>query len=253
MTLGCVHQGAEHRSHRHPADGHRRRRIRHSPEHRQGAARIHSADPVRVSRCVRAPPRTHAELLDLLRGIGFTTHEYINFIAKTLKLETGIITAYKSPNPIGHIRSMTQTTIQSIHAREILDSRGNPTLEAEVVLDGGATRPRRGSDRRIDRFARSSRASRRRQDALSRQGRFESSRQRQWTDRCRAQGFRCRRSGRARPQTHRSRRHAEQGQARRQRAARRFARERACTRGRERRAALETSRRESHRRACRCR
>jgi len=33
---------------------------------------------------------------------------------------------------------MTQTTIKSIHAREILDSRGNPTLEAEVVLDGGA-------------------------------------------------------------------------------------------------------------------
>jgi enolase len=32
---------------------------------------------------------------------------------------------------------MTQTTIKSIHAREILDSRGNPTLEAEVVLDGG--------------------------------------------------------------------------------------------------------------------
>jgi enolase 1/2/3 len=33
---------------------------------------------------------------------------------------------------------MTQTTIRTIHAREILDSRGNPTLEAEVVLDGGA-------------------------------------------------------------------------------------------------------------------
>ncbi|HEV7491432.1 MAG TPA: FkbM family methyltransferase [Rhodanobacteraceae bacterium] len=46
-----------------------------------------------------AEPRTHAELLDLLNGIGFTTHEYINFIAKTLKLETGIITAYKSPKP----------------------------------------------------------------------------------------------------------------------------------------------------------
>jgi enolase len=30
------------------------------------------------------------------------------------------------------------TTIKSIHAREILDSRGNPTLEAEVVLDSGA-------------------------------------------------------------------------------------------------------------------
>ncbi|MEO5509679.1 MAG: phosphopyruvate hydratase [Longimicrobiales bacterium] len=30
------------------------------------------------------------------------------------------------------------STIISIHAREILDSRGNPTLEAEVVLEGGA-------------------------------------------------------------------------------------------------------------------
>ena len=30
------------------------------------------------------------------------------------------------------------TLIQSIHAREILDSRGNPTLEAEVRLKGGA-------------------------------------------------------------------------------------------------------------------
>jgi FkbM family methyltransferase len=45
-----------------------------------------------------AAPRTHVELLDLLRGLGFTTHEYRNFITKALKLETGIITAYKS-NP----------------------------------------------------------------------------------------------------------------------------------------------------------
>src|ERR1700722_19575658 len=28
--------------------------------------------------------------------------------------------------------------ITHVHAREILDSRGNPTLEAEVALDGGA-------------------------------------------------------------------------------------------------------------------
>ncbi len=27
--------------------------------------------------------------------------------------------------------------ITKIHAREILDSRGNPTLEAEVTLDSG--------------------------------------------------------------------------------------------------------------------
>ncbi|MEO6910023.1 MAG: phosphopyruvate hydratase, partial [Edaphobacter sp.] len=29
------------------------------------------------------------------------------------------------------------TEIVSIHAREILDSRGNPTVEADVILDGG--------------------------------------------------------------------------------------------------------------------
>src|SRR5271155_2678576 len=27
--------------------------------------------------------------------------------------------------------------IQSVHGREILDSRGNPTVEADVVLEGG--------------------------------------------------------------------------------------------------------------------
>ena len=30
------------------------------------------------------------------------------------------------------------TEIVSIHAREILDSRGNPTVEADVILDSGA-------------------------------------------------------------------------------------------------------------------
>ena len=32
---------------------------------------------------------------------------------------------------------MKNLPIESVHAREILDSRGNPTLEAEVVLEGG--------------------------------------------------------------------------------------------------------------------
>ena len=31
------------------------------------------------------------------------------------------------------------TEIVAIHAREILDSRGNPTVEADVVLEGGVT------------------------------------------------------------------------------------------------------------------
>src|SRR5512137_1666728 len=30
------------------------------------------------------------------------------------------------------------SNIESVHAREILDSRGNPTVEVEVVLDDGA-------------------------------------------------------------------------------------------------------------------
>ena len=30
------------------------------------------------------------------------------------------------------------TTIQHVHARQILDSRGNPTVECEVTLGGGA-------------------------------------------------------------------------------------------------------------------
>ncbi len=33
---------------------------------------------------------------------------------------------------------MTRTSISQIHAREILDSRGNPTVEVDVCLEGGA-------------------------------------------------------------------------------------------------------------------
>src|SRR5947209_19858139 len=33
---------------------------------------------------------------------------------------------------------MSKTTISTIHAREILDSRGNPTVEVDVRLEGGA-------------------------------------------------------------------------------------------------------------------
>ena len=61
--------------------------------------------------------------------------------------------------------------IVDIHGREIIDSRGNPTVEADVMLDSGVRRPRRRAVRRLDRHARSGRAARRRQEALSRQGR----------------------------------------------------------------------------------
>src|SRR5216683_1908127 len=33
---------------------------------------------------------------------------------------------------------MAKTSIQKIHAREILDSRGNPTVEVDVRLENGA-------------------------------------------------------------------------------------------------------------------
>src|SRR5690242_17047278 len=43
-----------------------------------------------------------------------------------------------SPRPLRKSES-TMSTIESVHAREILDSRGNPTLEVEVILADGAS------------------------------------------------------------------------------------------------------------------
>ncbi len=42
-----------------------------------------------------AAGRSHADLLELLHGLGFKTQEYRNFITRALKLETGIIYAHK--------------------------------------------------------------------------------------------------------------------------------------------------------------
>src|SRR5437870_7139160 len=33
---------------------------------------------------------------------------------------------------------MSETTIARVHGRQILDSRGNPTVEVDVILDSGA-------------------------------------------------------------------------------------------------------------------
>src|SRR5436190_10064428 len=40
-------------------------------------------------------------------------------------------------NCTNSVRHMSKTAIRSIHAREILDSRGNPTVEVDVILAGG--------------------------------------------------------------------------------------------------------------------
>ena len=49
--------------------------------------------------------------------------------------------------------------IEQVGAREILDSRGNPTVEVEVGLLDGTVRPCRGPVGRVDRRARGRRAS----------------------------------------------------------------------------------------------
>jgi len=63
------------------------------------------------------------------------------------------------------------TAIVDVHAREILDSRGNPTVEVDVVLEDGsfgrAAVPSGASTGAHE----ARRTARRRQDALSRQGR----------------------------------------------------------------------------------
>ena len=112
--------------------------------------------------------------------------------------------------------------IEEIVAREVLDSRGNPTVEVDCALDRGRGRHRAGALGRLDRQPRGARAARRRH-ALPRQGRGDRGRLHLRRDRPRARG-----DGRPRPGAHRShdvrpRRHAEQGAPRRQRHSRRLA------------------------------
>ena len=44
--------------------------------------------------------------------------------------------------------------IVDVRGRQIIDSRGNPTVEADVVLDSGIVGARRSPIRRIDRCTR---------------------------------------------------------------------------------------------------
>ena len=115
-------------------------------------------------------------------------------------------------------------SVEAIHAREILDSRGNPTLEVEVLLSGGASGKAGVPVGGLDGDARGARAARRRQEALRGQGRAQGRRQRRRGDRRGAHGRRRARSGADRPHPDRARRHAEQGPAGSERHAGRLAR-----------------------------
>src|SRR5215211_2747880 len=47
--------------------------------------------------------------------------------------------SWPNPNSITHVLPNSMSTILDIRAREIIDSRGNPTVEADVTLASGAT------------------------------------------------------------------------------------------------------------------
>ena len=73
--------------------------------------------------------------------------------------------------PAAEDLSTSMSKITDIRGREIIDSRGNPTVEADVVLDSGIARTRRGALGRLHRHPRGGRAARQRSEALRRQGR----------------------------------------------------------------------------------
>ena len=84
----------------------------------------------------------------------------------------------RTPSPRQQAKKTTKaenaardTTIDFIDAREILDSRGNPTVEVDVVLADGSVGRAAVPSRRLDGRPRGGRAARRRQGALRRQGR----------------------------------------------------------------------------------
>ncbi len=58
------------------------------------------------------------------------------------------------------------TKIAQVHGRQILDSRGNPTVEADVMLEGGAMGRAAVPSRRVHRRTRGARIARWRQIAL---------------------------------------------------------------------------------------
>ena len=89
-----------------------------------------------------------------------------------------------TPTPAHRYRVWCMTEIAYIVGREILDSRGNPTVEVEVVLEAGAM-GRRPCPRRLHRRARGGRAARRRRP-LPGQGCADRGRERQRRDRRRA-------------------------------------------------------------------
>src|ERR1700744_2817932 len=78
-----------------------------------------------------------AELVEIISGAG--GHDIAVDRRPSLKdrLQHRITDQRPSAQKRTQRQRMKMTEIASIHAREILDSRGNPTVEADVVLEDG--------------------------------------------------------------------------------------------------------------------
>ena len=140
------------------------------------------------------------------------------------------------------------SSIEKVHARQILDSRGNPTVEVDVLLKSGSRGPRRRALGRLDGRVRGRGAPRWRR-RLGGQGRDQGGGQRERRAGRGGERPRPRRPGRARPHHDRAGRHAQQGPARRQRDPGRVAGCGKGRRGRGRLAALALPRRRGGARA----
>ena len=82
-------------------------------------------------------------------------HDYDFLIILRYSIQTTLIISCESGRSSVKIGSTTKqevymTEIINVHAREILDSRGNPTVEAEVTAHLGNYRPGGRSFRRFD-------------------------------------------------------------------------------------------------------
>ncbi len=92
-----------------------------------------------------------AELLETIVGLGGSSIS-VDRRPKLNERLTHRIVAFGATAETGTQKG-NMTEIISIKAREILDSRGNPTVEADVMLAGGAMRARCRAKRRLHRRA----------------------------------------------------------------------------------------------------
>ena len=142
------------------------------------------------------------------------------------------------------------SSIVHVHGRQVLDSRGNPTVEVEIGLDSGAFGAAAVPSGRLHRRARGSRAARRRR-GVGREGRRPGGRPRERRDRGSHPRARRARAAGARRSDDRARRDGDEGTSGCERHPRRLARGREGCRRRGGGAAVPLDRGDERARAAR--